>query len=273
MAESLDVEAMLQRFRDRAQAVRNRPLPPVAGEERTRFIEQAQVDFQDFAIVGDATASMDDGVLVLRVDLRPSDRLVVSRRDDAIAAIDAANAADPNTIEVRGEVRPKEQAHAELMTEWLLRLDPDATDAQHLAARAHHLRRWSVPRSEYPDGRAGYLRWRTALKKQHADEVASILERGRLRRRPPSSERSASSARRASARIPQVQTHEDALCLVFLETQLAELVDAQGDDKMRDIIQKTVAKMSQRAVDLAGDLPMRDADRALIARALGGDGD
>jgi len=74
MAEALDVEAMLQRFRDRAQAVRNRPLPPVAGEERTRFIEQAQIDFQDFAIVGDAAASMDDGVLVLRVDLRPTDQ-------------------------------------------------------------------------------------------------------------------------------------------------------------------------------------------------------
>jgi hypothetical protein len=72
MGESLDVEAMLQRFRDRAHAVRSRPLPPVAGEERTRFIEQAQIDFQDFAIVGDAEASMDDGVLVLRIDLRPS---------------------------------------------------------------------------------------------------------------------------------------------------------------------------------------------------------
>ncbi len=71
MAESLDVEAMLARFRDRAHAVRNRPLPPVAGEERSRFIEQAQVDFQDFAIVGDATAEIDDGVLVLRIDLRP----------------------------------------------------------------------------------------------------------------------------------------------------------------------------------------------------------
>lgn len=71
MGESLDVEAMLKRFQDRAQAVRNRPLPPVAGEERTRFIEQAQIDFQDFAIVGDAEASLDDGVLVLRIDLRP----------------------------------------------------------------------------------------------------------------------------------------------------------------------------------------------------------
>jgi hypothetical protein len=73
MGESLDVDAMLKRFQDRAHAVRSRPLPPVAGEERTRFIEQAQVDFQDFAIIGDATASMEDGVLVLRVDLRPSD--------------------------------------------------------------------------------------------------------------------------------------------------------------------------------------------------------
>ena len=119
----------------------------------------------------------------------------VSRRADALAAIDAANADDPNTIEVRGEVRPKEQAHAELMTEWLERLDPEATDAQHLAARAHHLRRWSRPRSDYPEGRAGYLRWRTALKKQHAEEVASILQ-GSATTWRRSLGHSASSARR-----------------------------------------------------------------------------
>lgn len=72
MAGSLDVDAMLQRFRDRAAAVRKRPLPPVAGEERAHFIEQAQIDFQDFAIVGDATGAIEDGVLVLRIDLRPA---------------------------------------------------------------------------------------------------------------------------------------------------------------------------------------------------------
>ncbi len=71
MGESLDVDAMLQRYRDRAAAVRNRPLPPVAGEERTQFIEQAQRDFQDYAIIGDATGVIEDGILVLRVDLRP----------------------------------------------------------------------------------------------------------------------------------------------------------------------------------------------------------
>jgi len=68
----LDVEAMLQRFRERAAAVRTRTLPPVGGEERQRFIDQAQDDLMDFGIVGDAEAALDDGVLTLRIDLRPS---------------------------------------------------------------------------------------------------------------------------------------------------------------------------------------------------------
>jgi hypothetical protein len=65
----LDLEAMLERFRERAAAVRSRTLPPVGGEERQRFIDQAQNDFQDFAIIGDAEASLDEGILTLRIDL------------------------------------------------------------------------------------------------------------------------------------------------------------------------------------------------------------
>ena len=71
MADGLDVDAMIQRFRDRAEAVKTRPLPPVAGDERTKFVKQAQIDFQDYAIIGDAAAAIEDGVLVLRIDLRP----------------------------------------------------------------------------------------------------------------------------------------------------------------------------------------------------------
>ena len=71
MADSLDLEAFIDRFRRRAEAVKSRPLPPVAGEERAHFIRQAQLDYQDFAIIGDAEAMIDDGVLVMRVDLRP----------------------------------------------------------------------------------------------------------------------------------------------------------------------------------------------------------
>jgi len=62
---------MIARFRERAQAVRNRPLPPVAGPDKKRFIERAQVDFQDYAMIGDATGALEDGFLVLRIDLRP----------------------------------------------------------------------------------------------------------------------------------------------------------------------------------------------------------
>ena len=72
--DDLDVDAMLGRFRERAAAVRSRNMPPVAGEERQRFIEQAQLDFQDFAMVGDATATLEDGILTLRGDLRPEDQ-------------------------------------------------------------------------------------------------------------------------------------------------------------------------------------------------------
>jgi hypothetical protein len=68
MTDELDVDAMIGRFRERAAAVKDRPLPPVAGAERQRFLDQAQLDFQDFAIIGDATWAFDDGVLVLRVD-------------------------------------------------------------------------------------------------------------------------------------------------------------------------------------------------------------
>ncbi|MDQ3385003.1 MAG: hypothetical protein M3503_03165 [Actinomycetota bacterium] len=72
MAEELDTAAMIRRFKDRADAVRNRTLPPIGGEERQRFIAQAEADYMDYAMIGDAEASLEDGVLTLRIDLRPS---------------------------------------------------------------------------------------------------------------------------------------------------------------------------------------------------------
>jgi radical SAM superfamily enzyme YgiQ (UPF0313 family) len=73
MSDGLDVDAMIARFKERAAAVKRRPLPPVAGAERTHFLRQAELDFMDFAIVGDAEGTIEDGVLTLRVDLRPPD--------------------------------------------------------------------------------------------------------------------------------------------------------------------------------------------------------
>jgi hypothetical protein len=186
----------------------------------------------------------------------------------ALAAIDAANADDPNVIVVDGVERPKEQAHAELMTDWVRRLDPDCSEEQILAARAHHLRRWTVARSSYPDGRSGYLRWRTALKQQHADDVAAILRD--VGYDDEAIERVQRIVRKQGlGRDPAVQVHEDALCLVFLETQFDELIERLGDDKTIDVLRKTAKKMSPAGLDAAQGLRYSPPAAALLGRALG----
>jgi hypothetical protein len=184
----------------------------------------------------------------------------------AVEAIDAVNATDPVLIEIDGAAVPKEPEHARRMTEWVRRLDPDATDLQLLAARAHHLRRWEVPRSEYPEGRAGYLRWRAAQKKRHASDVGEILKAcgydddevarvGTLIRKE------------GLGRDPQVQTHEDAICLVFVELQFAEVSEKLGDDKMVDVVRKTLRKMSPEAIAATLALPLAPAARSIVERA------
>ena len=193
----------------------------------------------------------------------------MGRFEEAIAGIDAANADDPNTIVVRGEQRPKEQAHAELMTEWVQRIDPDAGELQLLAARAHHLRRWVIPRSEYPDGRPGYLRWRRRLKDVHAEEVGRIL--GRAGYSTAEIERVQAIVRKEGLGSDDaVQAHEDALCLVFLETQLDELTEKVGDERMVEVLRKTLAKMGERGRRFALGLELDEHQRALVGRALSG---
>ncbi|HEV7763330.1 MAG TPA: DUF4202 domain-containing protein [Acidimicrobiales bacterium] len=192
------------------------------------------------------------------------------RLERALAAIDAANADDPFTLVVDGVERPKEQAHAELMTTWVRRLDPGASEAQILAARAHHLRRWTLPRTDYPEGRSGYLRWRTTLKRQHAAEVGEIL--GEAGYDDAVIERVQQIIRKeALGRDPAVQVHEDALCLVFLQTQLEGVADQLGDDKTVEVLQKTARKMSPEGLAAAGQLVLSPAATRLLERALAGD--
>ncbi len=189
-----------------------------------------------------------------------------SRLSAALAAVDAANADDPHTIVVDGTIRPKEQAHAEMMTEWVQRLDPDADDAQQVAARAHHLRRWALPRTDYPEGRAGYLRWRAAQGKRHAAEVAEIVTAAGYDA-DFAADVSAIVTKKGLGTDPRVQTHEDALCLVFLETQFDELADKLGDDHMTEVLAKTLAKMSPVARRVAQDLELGPRAAALLEAA------
>lgn len=187
----------------------------------------------------------------------------------ALAAIDAANAGDPNRLRVRGESRPKELAHAELVSEWVERLAPDSGEALRLAARAHHLRRWMIPRSEYPAGRRGYLRWRRALQVLHAREAAAILtaegyDDATIRRVQDLVQK------KGLGRDAEVQVLEDALCLVFLETQLHDLSAQLDDEKLLGVLRKTLRKMSPEAIQRTEELPLGAAGRALLQRAIAG---
>lgn len=185
----------------------------------------------------------------------------------AVAAIDAANADDPTTVVVDGAPRPLALAHGELAATWVLRLDPGATAAQQVAARAHHLRRWESPRSAYPEGRAGYLRWRTAAKRRHADELAAILVAAGF---------GEDDVARAQQLIrkeglgtdPAVQVHEDAACLAFLATQLDAVAGQLGDAKTVEVLAKTARKMSPAGLAAAGGMPLSAKGAALLHAAL-----
>jgi hypothetical protein len=187
----------------------------------------------------------------------------------ALDAIDGANADDPNRLLVRGALRPKEQAHAELVSEWLAVLAPDASEALQLAGRAHHLRRWAIPRSEHPAGREGYLRWRRALYDFHAEEAAKILEAHGYDEAVVRRVGDLLHKRGLARGDAEAQALEDALCLVFLETQFHELALRLDEAKLSDVTRKTLRKMSDRAKGLALELPLDPRDLATLRRAAG----
>lgn len=184
----------------------------------------------------------------------------------AISLIDEANAADPHTLNVRGVPRPKELAHAELVTEWVLRLRPDASEALLLAARAHHIRRWLLPRSAYPAGRHAYLEWKTELRKRHAADLRAILTTAAYDE-PAIARACAILQKHGLTRDPEVRTLEDALCLVFLETQFEETAAKLDRAKMIDVLRKSIAKMSPQGVEAAAALALPEHLRSMLLEA------
>ena len=188
----------------------------------------------------------------------------------AVAAIDAVNATDPTIVTTAGGPRPKELHHAELMTEWVRLLRPDADEALLLAARGHHIRRWSVPRASYPAGRSGYLRWRTYLHEVHAEELGRILADAGYE--AATIERVQRIVRKDGLRTDRdTQTLEDALCLVFLGEQLEAYAGRLPDEKMVEVLRKSWTKMSAQGRAFALTLDLGPAGTVLVRRALASD--
>ena len=184
--------------------------------------------------------------------------------------IDQLNREDPNTELVEEIPQPRELLYAQRLSEWVKRLDPNPSEALQIAARAQHIQRWTIPRDRYERNRQGYLRWRETLKAFHIDTTARLMREAGYAEEMIAQVSRLMSKRHLKEDV-DTQTLEDALCLVFLETQLAELREKTPDEKMRDILRKTWQKVSERGRTVALQLPWSDEDRAWLQQAISPD--
>jgi hypothetical protein len=185
----------------------------------------------------------------------------------AIQALDHANAQDPNLSRIEGEESPRELWYARELTRWVLRLQPNASEALRLAARCQHLERWKIPRSDFPAGRLGYLKWRKNLAQFHASRAEEIL------RAVHYSDEVVQRVRELNLKQdilhdPETQVLEDALCLVFLESQFDEFSEKTEKTKLVEIIRKTWRKMSSKGREMALELDLDAETRTLIEQAI-----
>jgi hypothetical protein len=191
----------------------------------------------------------------------------MTRFDDAIAKIDAANADDPNIVLVGGAERPAELVYGERMSAALARLDPDASEALKLAVRAQHIRRWTVPRASYPMDRPGYLRWRKDLQRKHAEWTGAIL--AECGYGEDEIKRVASLIRKENLKYDaEAQTLEDVASLVFLEHYALDFAAKHEPEKVVSILAKTFNKMSEHGRDATLHLDVPPALASLIREVL-----
>lgn len=190
-----------------------------------------------------------------------------ARFEAAIRRFDEMNSADPNCEEVQGSHYPREAIYARWLSDWVLKLSPAASEALRLASRCQHLCRWMIPRDSYPMTRAGYLKWREDLKKFHADKAGEVLrelgyEEATIQRVQTL------NLKKSFPADPESRVLEDALCLVFLERQLADLAAKTSEDKVINALKKSWGKMTPQARDIAKSLQLGTNEKRLLEAAL-----
>ena len=189
------------------------------------------------------------------------------RFQEAVRRFDEANAQDPNREQVDGVWVAREWIYAKRLNEWVVALRPEASEALRLASRCQHLCRWEMPRAAYPQDRAGYLRWRRDLQQFHARRAGEILAEvgydaatiDRVR---------GFNLKMDLGRDPEMQILEDALCLVFLQYQLGELMVKTDEDKVVNALRKSWKKMSEAGRAAARRIPFGVREQGLLQRAL-----
>ena len=191
------------------------------------------------------------------------------RFEAALRRFDEENGRDPNHETSGGISRPRELLYAQRLTGWVLRLCPDASEALRLAARCQHICRWEIPRGSYPLTRAGYLKWRADLKKFHAQKAGEILQEAGYEESVIHRVQEL-NLKKNFPDDPEGRVLEDALCLVFLEFQLADLAAKTAEEKTINALQKSWQKMTEAGRAEALKLDYGPREKPLLQRALNG---
>ena len=185
----------------------------------------------------------------------------------AIRRFDEENSRDPNAESDSGIAHPRELLYARRLTDWVLKLAPAAGEELRLAARCQHLCRWQSPRSDYPMTRPGYLLWRAELKKFHAQKSGEILREVGYPEETIARVQALNLKKNFPA-DPASRVLEDALCLVFLEFQFADLAAKTEADKVINALQKSWKKMTPAGQAAALKLDFAPREAALLKQAL-----
>ena len=184
-----------------------------------------------------------------------------------LTAIDECNRQDP-TLEIwEGASYPKALLYGQRMSAALDDFAPAASEELKIAARAQHIERWRIPRSDYPMDRSGYLTWRRTLGKFHADRTCQLMETAGY---DPTSQAVVQQllTKQGLKQNPQTQTLEDVICLVFVQFYLTDFATTQDTEKLLSIIKKTWAKMSPQGQQKLLSLPLNLALKSTLELAL-----
>lgn len=191
----------------------------------------------------------------------------MTRLEQAFELFDEYNKKGPEQLVWNGQSFPAEYFYAVELYNWVRKIEPDANEFLLLASRCQHIGRWEIPRSDYPEGRTGYLNWRTDLGKFHAAKAGAILQS--VGYTTDEIERVQQIIRKQRLKLDaDVQVIENALCLVFLEFQYDDLIRKLSEEKMINVLRKTWKKMSKAGHDAALKLQYSPEGFSLIEKAL-----
>jgi hypothetical protein len=188
-----------------------------------------------------------------------------SKFAQACQLFDEYNSRDPKSTIINGNEISDSLLYAHRMTEKLNHFAPNASEELQLAARSQHIGRWEIPRKDYPMDRKGYLHWRSQLKLYHAKLAAAILEKCGYDEQVISKVKDL-LVKKQLKQNPDTQTLEDVICLVFLEFYFDDFSKEHEEEKLINILRKTIAKMSSKGVAAALKLPLSDRAKDLIAK-------